>query len=48
MYDFVTLLDRLAAEQDMLGVREGLRDLATHEWDGFEIVTLADSEKANI
>ncbi|HLU53551.1 MAG TPA: SDR family NAD(P)-dependent oxidoreductase [Acidimicrobiia bacterium] len=48
MYDFVTLLDRLAAEQDMVGVREGLRDLATHEWDGFEVITLEDPEKANI
>ena len=48
MYDFVALLDRLADEQDMVGVREGLRDLATHEWDGFETVTLEDSEKARI
>ena len=48
MYDFVALLDQLAAEQDLVGVREGLRDLATHEWDGFEVITLEESEKANI
>lgn len=48
MYDFVALLDQLASEQDLVGVREGLRDLATHEWDGFEVITLEESEKANI
>jgi FlaA1/EpsC-like NDP-sugar epimerase len=40
MWDFVTLLDELAQSGDRLGVQEGLRDLATQEWDGFEVVKL--------
>lgn len=45
MYDFITLIDRLTRDRDQLGVREGLRDLATHDWDGFEVITLDDTEQ---
>ncbi len=44
MFDLVTLLDGLADKGDQLGVQEGLRDLATHEWDGFEVVNLNEPE----
>lgn len=44
MYDFVYLLDSLAEARDHRGVKEGLRDLATHEWDGFEVITLDDTD----
>lgn len=44
MADFVALLDQLADSGDRQGVREGLRDLASHEWDGFEVVTLKETD----
>lgn len=40
MADFVDLLDELVDKGDLLGVKEGLRDLATQEWDGHETLAL--------
>ncbi len=42
--DFVSLLDEMAERGDQLGVREGLRDLAVHEWDGTETVHLESAD----
>jgi FlaA1/EpsC-like NDP-sugar epimerase len=44
MSDFVFLLDQLVEKEDWQGLREGLRDLAGHEWDGHETIHLDTSD----